>query len=124
LFLVKATYIASYRLSVGVVGGRRGAVRIIERLPEHYEEQEMVYGRAYKWCPETIVIQCECGEELTFERSDLLIGSARTCECGKDHIGGIREEVQDKVIGDLFEDDERVHPWRYWYTTKDTGIPF
>jgi negative regulator of sigma E activity len=39
-------------------------------------------------------------------------------------MNGIREEMQDEVVGHLFEDDELVHPWRYWHTTKDSGIPF
>jgi hypothetical protein len=107
-----------------VLGGRGVAVRIIERVAEHYDVQEVEFGKVYIWCVEEVVVECECGTRSIFERSELIASEASCGECGKGIRSDIREEVQDKVIGDLFEDDERVHPWRYWHTTKDTGIPF
>lgn len=98
--------------------------RIIEHIAEHYDVQEAEFGRVYVWCPEGIVVECECGEKLSIKRSDLINNTAATCECGKDQTSSIREAVQDEVSGHLFEDDEAVHPWRYWHTSEDTGIPF
>jgi hypothetical protein len=101
-------------------------MRIIERVAEHYDVQELAFGKVYIWCPESVLVECKCGERSTFKESDLLSGSVTTCECGKDNMSGIREEVQDEeeVVGHLFESDEDLHPWRYWHTSKDSGIPF
>jgi hypothetical protein len=107
-----------------MVGGRRLEVKIVERLAEHYDVQDVEFGKVYIWCPEGVVVEYECGERSTFKSSELLSGLVITCVCGKDHMNGIREEMQDEVVGHLFEDDELVHPWRYWHTTKDSGIPF
>jgi hypothetical protein len=52
------------------------AVRIIERLAARYEAQEVEYGRVYRWCPETIVLQCDCDKRLIFERSELVASEA------------------------------------------------
>jgi hypothetical protein len=38
-------------------------------------------------------------------------------------MDGIREETQDEVVGHRFEDDEKLHSWRYWYTSEETGLP-
>jgi hypothetical protein len=105
--------------------GERGlAVRIVERVAGHYEVQEVEFGKVYLWCLAGVVVECECGERSTFKSSDLLSGSVTICECGKDHTSGIREELRDEVGGHLFKDDEVVHPWRYWHTSEETGLPF
>ena len=106
-------------------------VKIIERVAERYDVHEVEFGRTYVWCPQSVLIECECGERSTFKKSDLLnLNESRsTCECGKDSMDGIREEIQDEkemVVGHLFEDedDEVVHPWRYWHTSEDRALPF
>jgi hypothetical protein len=34
-------------------------VKIIERIPAHYETQEVEdLGRVYSWCPEQVVLEC------------------------------------------------------------------
>jgi hypothetical protein len=97
-------------------------MQIVERVAEHYEEREVEYGRAYKWHPELVTIECSCGKRLALKRADLLSGPVGTCEeCGKEIPAGIREEV---VIQLLDEDYEAHHPWRCWHTTEDSGIPF
>ena len=97
-------------------------MRIIERVAEHYDTQVVEYGRVYRWQPESVVVECSCGKRMTFERSELIGSTVTTCECGKDSTATIREKV---VIQLLDEDYEaHHHPWRYWHTTKDTGIPY
>ncbi len=107
---------------------RRAMVRVIERVAEHYDVQEVVeFGRVYRWCPESVVVECKCGKKSTVKKKDLLLGTVNACDCGEDQTAGIRGEVQEdeEVVGHLLdEDDEAVHPWRYWSTSEATGIPF
>jgi hypothetical protein len=71
-------------------------------------------GRVYPWRPESIVVECDCGERPT------LTASATTCDrCGTDHEAVIREGLDGEWLG-----DEAVHPWRYWRTSKNSGLPF
>jgi hypothetical protein len=102
-------------------GGEGDEMRIIERVPEHYDVQEVQFGRVYGWHPESVVVECRCGKRMTLKRWDI-IDSPPDCECGKDHTASIREEV---VVELLDEDYEATHhPWRYWRTSEDAGIPF
>src|SRR5918992_1453256 len=65
---------------------------IIERAKAHYEAQDVEFGRVYKWCPECVVVECECGKRSTHKGSDL-IGSEIICECGEDRVVDLGEEV-------------------------------
>jgi hypothetical protein len=49
-----------------------------------------------------------------------------TCECGENHTSIIRRELGVEVLDDeeKEEEEKRLHPWRYWHTTKDSGVPF
>ena len=62
-------------------------MRVIERAAEHYEIQDMEFGRGYRWCPEHVVIEYDCGKRLT------LAPSMTTCECGAHDTVGIGEEL-------------------------------
>jgi hypothetical protein len=95
-------------------------MRVIERVAEHYDAQDTEFGTIYKWYPEWVV-ECKCGRRMQLKRSDR-IGAGADCECGMEHTDSVREEL---VIQLLDEDYEaHHHPWRYWYTTRGTGIPF
>ncbi len=95
-------------------------MRIVERIPAHYEAQEVEFGKSYKWCPEQVVVECgECKKRITLYRSKLL-SSVVTCGCGARSTANVREEL----IAEQLAEDERLHPWRYWHTSKDTGLPF
>ena len=86
-------------------------VEVIERVAEHYDVQEVAFGRSYLWCPECFVIECDCAKRMTLQRSDIIIGSGYTCEeCGAKVSPRIRAEV---VIELLDEDDAAIHPWHY-----------
>ncbi len=89
-------------------------MQVIERLEEHYEVQEVPFGRSYKWCPECVVVECDCGERLTFKML-ALSGSWGVCECGADLTSDIQEKLQGEqpeVRGQMLEDYEATHhPW-------------
>jgi hypothetical protein len=89
---------------------------MVERVEGHYEVQDVEFGQVYRWCPECIVVECDCGERLS------LTGSTTVCSlCGADHTDIVQEE-QD--IKGQFLRDEDLHPWRYSGDRKDIGIPF
>src|SRR5436305_1482028 len=96
-------------------------VKIIERIPAHYETEEVAQdlGRVYSWCPEQVVLECgACGTRVTFSRSKL-IASLVKCECGARCSARVREEL---VIEKLAEEED-IHPWRYWRSKENAGIP-
>ena len=89
---------------------------MVERVEGHYEVQDVGFGQVYRWCPECIVVECDCGERLS------LTGSTTVCSwCGAAHTDIVQEE-QD-IKGQLLRDED-LHPWRYAGDRKDIGIPF
>jgi hypothetical protein len=43
--------------------GRRQALRMSEENTEgHYDVQEVEMGEVYTWRPESVVVECDCGE--------------------------------------------------------------
>jgi hypothetical protein len=103
------------------VGRIEWIMKIIERVAEHYDTQEMEFGRTYIWSPECVVVECKCGKSKTLKRSEL-IDANPDCECGMDQPASVREEMVLEMVDEDYE--VHHHPWRYWHTTKDTGIPF
>jgi hypothetical protein len=95
-------------------------VKTVERIPAHYEVEEVEdLGRAYRWCPEHVVLECgACAMRRTFKRSSL-ITSILPCECGARSTASIREEL----LSEKLAEDEQVHPWRYWHSKEDAGLP-
>jgi len=86
-------------------------MRVIEHLEEHYEVQEVPFGRVYKWCPKSAVVECDCGES-TILKISTLISSVVFCHCGADYTADIQEECQrhqPEVLGQTLEDYETVH---------------
>ncbi len=97
-------------------------VQVIQRVAEHYDIQEVAeFARVYRWRPEMVVVECECGKRLTLKRKDITSASVAVCECGKDSTAGIREELAAQLLEE--EDDIARHPWRYWHPSEHTGIP-
>jgi hypothetical protein len=95
-------------------------VKIIERIPAHYEVQAVEdLGRVYRWCPERVVLECGAyGTRRTFKRSTL-IASLAHCECGVRCSASVREEL----IVEKLAEDKYIHPWHYWHTEENAGIP-
>ena len=84
-------------------------MRVIERIAEHYEVEEMPFGRDYQWSPEQVVLECKCGERTTHKRSEIIGSEVISCECGKDDAAHIREELVIQVIDEEYE--AHHHPW-------------
>lgn len=79
-------------------------MRIIERVAGHYEARDAAgFNRVYRWHPQSVVTECECGRRASFRRLDL-IGSVAACECGAD-TARIREEL----VIELLEEDEPTY---------------
>ncbi len=77
---------------------------VIECTEGHYEVQETSYGEAYIWCPECVVVQCDCGERPVLSASETL------CSCGADHAALVREELASRGVS-----DGASHPWEAEY---------
>jgi hypothetical protein len=73
---------------------------MIECTEGHYEVQKTSYGKDYVWCPEHVVVECNCGERLVLTASETL------CWCGADHAALVREELASKRSS-----EEVSHPW-------------
>ncbi len=88
-------------------------MQVIERTEGHYDVQEVEFGTVYRWCPECVVVECECGER------SILTASTTTCgECGVDHENALRKELDVRQLG-----DEIARPWRYAGDREDVGMP-
>ena len=86
-------------------------MRVIERVAEHYDLQEMPFGRIYQWSAEQVVLECKCGKKITLKRSEVIGSEVSSCACGKGNTARIREELILWLI-----DEEYVahhHPWRH-----------
>lgn len=92
-------------------------MKIVERIEGHYEAHDVPYGRAYRWRPERVVVECRCGRRETYKKARLLESVVR-CESCKDHSTNLREEL---VFGVL--EDEVLHPWRYWRAPESESLP-
>jgi hypothetical protein len=98
--------------------------KVTERVQAHYEIQVVPMGKVYIWCPETIVIECECEEKLTLSGSKKAYCKAYCTECGADHQAIVQEALGAHYEED--EDDEEIvsHPWRsphpYYTPTRGT----
>ena len=85
---------------------------VIEHVEGHYETHIMSYGQAYVWCPECVVVECDCGEMV------ILTASGTVCLCGIDHgvlVRGIGAFGSQRY--------ETLHPWdqeyREWLERQD-----
>ena len=87
-------------------------MRVIERVAEHYDVQEMPFGRDYRWSPEQVVLECsKCGKKATHKRSEFISSEVISCECGKANTARIREELVIQVLDE--EHEAHHHPWRH-----------
>jgi len=98
-------------------------MQVIERVDEHYDVEEVPFGRDYRWFPEQVVLECsKCGKRATYKRLQVIGSEVISYECGKCNIARIREELVIRLLDKEYE--AHHHPWRYWHTSEDTGIPF
>jgi len=90
--------------------------KIVERARAGYEVEEVEHGKVYRWQPETVVVECGCGEETALTPSE-----AACEECGTEHTGLVRENLPELQP----QGDEDVHPWRYAKDDEENGaLPY
>ena len=79
-------------------------LKVIERTEAGYDVQEVPFGKVYVWRPQSVLIECECGEEAA------LTASTTTCGgCGAEHDARrVRQASSEHRPG-----DEALRPWRY-----------
>ncbi len=89
-------------------------VTIVERTEGHYDVQEVEFGRVYRWRPERVIAECECGDRTTLTASSTFV-----CRrCGADLAIVFREGPTDGQ-----SEDETIHPWRYVEDRKGARLP-
>jgi hypothetical protein len=95
-------------------GKRELVAKVIERVEAHYDVQDVEFGTVYRWCSETVLVECDCGERTRFTTSDTVCGG-----CGEDHTAIVLE-----ALGPHPEDEGERHPWRalrpYYAPTRGT----
>ena len=64
---------------------------VAERIRGHYEVREIPYGKAYVWCPDFVVVECDCGEKASLTASETI------CKCGADHTTLIQTELKSRA---------------------------
>ena len=85
-------------------------MKVFERIAEHYDVQEMSFGRDYKWSPEQVILECsKCGKKITLKRSEIIGSEVISCECGKGNTARVREELLIQVRDEEYE--AHHHPW-------------
>jgi hypothetical protein len=95
-------------------------VPILKYTKGCYEVQDVQFGKVYRWCPESLLVECDCGQRASFT------SSKTTCQwCGSnyatiitDYAALAREEPDTWQL-----EEEAMHPWRYAKGRQDVGIP-
>jgi hypothetical protein len=88
-------------------------MKVIERSEGHYNAQKVQFGTVYRWCPGSVVVECDCGER------PILTHSETTClECGGEHADIVREELAARWL-----EDAVTHPWRWAGDREEAGLP-
>ena len=88
-------------------------MQVIEHTKGHYDVGEVKFGTVYRWRPESVAIECDCGERPILTRSET------TClECGGEHADIVREELGARRL-----EDAAMHPWRRAGDREEAGLP-
>ena len=89
-------------------------MQVIERSEGHYDAQKVQFGTVYRWCPGSVVVECDCGERPSLTHSET------TCpHCSGEHADIVREEVA--AAREL--EDAAMHPWRWAGDREEAGLP-
>ena len=85
---------------------------VVEGTEGRYEAHDGEFGKVYRWCPECLLVKCDCGEMTTLDDYDT------TCVwCGADHTSIVQEELASRWL-----EDEAVHPYAIWEHAKKEGL--
>ena len=99
-------------------------MRIVERVEGHYDVQDVEFGRVYRWCPERFSVECEvCRKKATYKRKTLLASVVRCECCGADDSARLQVRLREESVPRALEDDEALHPWRYWGGSENGSLP-
>jgi hypothetical protein len=83
------------------MGKRNSVAKVIERVDARYEVQDVEFGKVYKWRPQSVVLECDCGEKPALTASKNACG-----ECGADYRDLLEEVLEARP------QDKVGHPWR------------
>jgi hypothetical protein len=90
------------------------AASVIECTEGHYEVHKTSYGEAYVWCPEGVVVECECGHRPILSASETLCRG-----CGAEHAALVHEVLAAR------QQQRPAHPWEAdyhsWRTSSTTS---
>ncbi len=85
---------------------------VVEGTEGRYETHDGEFGKVYRWCPECLLVKCDCGEMTTLDDYDT------TCVwCGADHTSIVQEELAPRWL-----EDEAVHRYAIWEHAKKEGL--
>jgi hypothetical protein len=79
--------------------------RVTKRAEAHYESCEVPFGKTYEWHPGYVILECDCGKELTLTSTSTIT----RCRCGTDY-GAVVRDIRERE-GRLREKDTR--PWHH-----------
>jgi len=76
--------------------------KVIERARARYDVEDVEYGKVYRWKPESLLVECECGEMVALTHSET------ACQkCGAEHAAIVGEALHARP------EDRGDRPWRY-----------
>src|SRR4051794_4464868 len=79
-YKMPARTIAAFGLGGGTGKERGSQMAVVECTEGRYEAHNGEFGKIYRWCPECLLVKCDCGETTTLD------DSYTTCVwCGADH---------------------------------------
>jgi hypothetical protein len=82
-------------------------VQILQRLQAHYENRELPFATVYEWHPASVILECDCGEQVTLSDTS---STTTTCSgCGAE-LGTFVHDIRERE-GRL--PDNLTHPWFY-----------
>jgi hypothetical protein len=68
--------------------------KVIEKVEACYEVEKMEFGTLYRWCPESVVIECDCRQSFTIKGAK----DAACPRCGADYSGGVGRGLASKPL--------------------------
>ena len=89
------------------IGRYESMTKIIESTKAQYDTVEVPFGRSYRWHQAHVVLECDCGEKLTFSATSAI--NASSCRCGADY-GALIHTIRYREEHPRAED---VQPWHY-----------
>lgn len=72
-------------------------IELIEKDRECYEVRKLPYGKVCIWHPDHFVLECECGGLL------LCGDSTALCRCGADHSDLVRDLLDNRTSGGIYQ---------------------